>query len=95
MFVVRLYPKGLSPLMTNAAIVKRLKKLRQSFEEIGGDPEDSMPFALLLDDVCREIGLTPAERQKVLGHRGVSYLHEWGETPVRLVENEASAPACG
>ena len=67
---------GLSSVLaasTPADIEQRLKKMRQSFEEIGGQPGDMMAVALLLADVCDALGLTDAQRFGVLGWSGFSY----------------------
>ena len=55
---------------TPVDIEQRLKALRQSFEEIGGQPGDMMAVALLLADVCDALGLTDAQRFSVLGWSG-------------------------
>lgn len=80
-------------LMLGVIVVRQLALLRQSFEEIGGQPSDPMPFTLLLADVCDALCFPEDERRLILGPQGLSFLTEWGDTPVGLVEENGSALA--
>jgi hypothetical protein len=91
-------PMGLSSAVaavTPLDIEQRLKKLRQSFEEIGGQPGDMMAVGLLLADVCDALGLTDAARFGVLGWSGFSYLTQWGDQAISLrvedIDDEGTA----
>ena len=63
-----------------------LAQLRQSYEQEGGNLNDEMPFALLLNDVCTALDLSDEERGAVLGPQGLACLAVWGDTPVSLGE---------
>ena len=66
----KFYPRRLVQMTGKPTIVAKLKTLRQSYEGIGGQPEDLMAFGLLLADVCDALGLNKIQRFAVLGGRG-------------------------
>jgi hypothetical protein len=84
----QIYFKGLVAANTPVDIAKRLKKLRRSFEEAGGQPDDQIVFALILADICEALGLSGIQRYGVLGWKGASYLANWGDQTVGLTPQE-------
>ena len=75
----------LSPPASSSA-VKRLTELRRELETTGKWPELEIPAVLLLIDICQAPGLSEADRQVVLGARGVAYFEAVATTPMHLVQ---------
>jgi hypothetical protein len=68
----------------------RLGDLRREFEQDGDWPETmEVNAALFLSDVCRVLGLSDAERRKVLGVDAAAYVAtEEDARPICYVEEE-------
>lgn len=82
---VQFYPKGLKPSKKGDNLVERLVALRRNIErDTTQIAEVTVPAVLLLYDVCKALGFTPRQQQKVLGRKGSKSAKKWGETKVHL-----------
>jgi hypothetical protein len=78
-------------------IAEQLMQLRQTWEEQCGEPlrRLDLPPELVLEDVCRALGLGDPERAEVLGYAAAT-VDEWlASAPYALAEEETLAPARG
>jgi len=72
--------------MCNMSNTQRLAELRRALEEAAEIHELQVPALLLLDDVCRALGIIGTDRRKVLGRKAEQWLEQWSHAPIGLTE---------
>jgi hypothetical protein len=69
--------------MCNQSNTKRLEQLSREMEEGATKIDDlEVPALLLLEDVCRALGLTEEERCQVLGQEAAQWVDVWASVSV-------------
>ena len=60
---------------------RALQQFRQQCERQTGLPasEVELPLLYMLADVCDALGMSPADKRRVLGQKGVKHLRELGD----------------
>lgn len=78
----------------NRYLTGRLAHFRAILEQEAEQPIQDLEVsaALLLSDLCRFIGLDPAQHDHVLGHSGVQHVLQVLDTPVSLLNHPSQVP---
>jgi hypothetical protein len=77
--------------MERQEIVSRLKGLREELEEDG--VLQDITLTLFLSDVCDALGLSPQEREAVLGWDAIRAIDRWKLTQVWPTQEKETATA--